>query len=739
MRITALLLMAAALLALPAAAERPPDPTPAQTHDEFQRLCRQLRQGDDSYFGQRIVSQLEERLSQPMISPEVRVGVRARLAQERLRVGETAGAVDLLRDALAIAEREGLPAAMHLQLLRDLGLAELNLAEDENCVFRHTHGSCILPIAPAAVHPLPDATRSAGDRFAAYLAEQPTSLQMRWLLNLARMVSGDYPDGVPEALRLPAGALAPEAPFPHFTDVAHHLGVNPLDLSGGAIVDDFDGDGLLDIVTSTWDPCGPMKAFRNRGDGSFEDVSRPWGLASQFGGLNMMPADFDNDGRLDILVLRGAWRGRFGEVRNSLLSNQLGDGADRFVDVTVSAGLAEVAAPTQAAGWADYDGDGDLDLYVGHEAVPERPYPSQLFRNDGRGADGRPTFTDVTEEAGVANRRFAKAVAWGDYDDDGDPDLFVSNFGDNRLYRNDGADAEGRVTFTDVAREAGVTDPQRSFPSWFFDYDNDGRLDLFVADYGARVEAVSASYLGIPSDTGHPVLYRNLGGGRFSDVSAEVGLTRPLLPMGSNYGDLDNDGWLDVYLGTGVPDLEALMPNVALRNDGGRRFVDVTFAAGLGHLQKGHGIAFADLDNDGDQDVYEQMGGAYPVDAFFNALYVNPGSGNHWLTLCLHGTKANRAGTGARIAVELSRADGSRRTLHLRVGSGGSFGASPRRQEIGLGDAAAVEKVTVRWPGSGTVQVFEQVAMDRFYRVTEGQEELEELSLPRLALTRGER
>ena len=435
-------------------------------------------------------------------------------------------------------------------------------------------------------------------------------------------------------------------------------------------------------------------------------------------------------------MARGAWLGSDGRIRKSLLRNDLARPARRFVDVTAAAGLAEPAYPVQAVTWADYDGDGDLDLFSGNEGpavgvniarsgIPGA-YPSQLFRNNGDG-----TFTDVAVQAGVLNHRFAKGAAWGDYDNDGDPDLYVSNIGPNRLYRNNG---DG--TFTDVAPELGVTEPAGvSFATWFFDFDDDGDLDLFVADYGAKTRAIFSTFFGARVATGHPILYRNEGG-RFADVSQEVGFDRPLLPMGANYGDLDNDGFPDVYLGTGAPDYEALMPNVMYHNDAGRAFQDVTVAGGFGNLQKGHAIAFGDLDNDGDQDLLEQMGGAFPYDTFYNSLYENPGNGNAWITLRLVGTKANRFGIGARIEV-VAQEGGKTRAIHVLAGTGGSFGASSLQQEIGLGSAKAIESITIRWPGSGTVQTFRNVAPNRVYDVVEGRGKLVPAKLPRLRLGPG--
>ncbi len=383
--------------------------------------------------------------------------------------------------------------------------------------------------------------------------------------------------------------------------------------------------------------------------------------------------------------------------------------------------------PTQTAAWADFDNDGDLDLFVGNEGDhPQRDccHPSQLFRNDGAGDDGVVTFTDVAAAAGVENRRYAKGVTWGDVDNDGDPDLYVSNLGPNRLYRNNGRNTQGRVTFTDVAPELGLTEPRgRSFPTWFFDYDNDGDLDLFVAEYQGTAEQLAGYLLGRSDPGTHPRLYRNRGDGTFSDVSQPVGLTAPSIPMGANFGDLDNDGWLDFYLGTGDTPFQTVMPNLMYRNVGGERFVDVTVAGGFGHLQKGHGVAFGDVDNDGDQDVFEQMGGAFPGDAYPSVLYQNPGHGHHWLTLLLVGKRSNRSAIGARIEVEVLSPKGPR-SIHRRVGTGGSFGGSPLRQEIGLGKATTIRRLEVYWPTSGIRQVFKRVAMNRAFRLVEGKDKL---------------
>jgi hypothetical protein len=154
------------------------------------------------------------------------------------------------------------------------------------------------------------------------------------------------------------------------------------------------------------------------------------------------------------------------------------------------------------------------------------------------------------------------------------------------------------------------------------------------------------------------------------------------------------------------------------RNAEGKFFQDVTTAGGFGHLQKGHGIAFADFDNDGDQDIYEVMGGFFSGDNYRNVLYENPGFGRRWITLKLEGVKSNRAALGARIKVTVKTPAGTR-AIHKTVSTGGSFGGSPLRQEIGLGDALAIESVEINWPATGRVQVLKDLALDRFYKIRE--------------------
>jgi hypothetical protein len=239
---------------------------------------------------------------------------------------------------------------------------------------------------------------------------------------------------------------------------------------------------------------------------------------------------------------------------------------------------------------------------------------------------------------------------------------------------------------------------------------------------------VLADYLGQPHGGIKTRLYRNRGDGTFNDVSQATRLNRLLHTMGCNFGDLDNDGWLDFYAGTGDPDLLTVIPNRMYRNAQGQSFQDVTSAGGFGHLQKGHGVSFADLDNDGDQDVFEDMGGAVSGDVYPNILFENPGFPNRWLKLRLEGVKANRCAIGARVRVDLQEG-GRVRSIHRTIGTGGSFGANPLRLELGLGAAEQITAAEIHWPGSGTRQTIHNIAPNRAYVIREDSDAPREITL----------
>jgi hypothetical protein len=634
-------------------------------------------------------------IAKPAAQQDVReiVWTRKSLGQLWAYEGRMTGAVEQFGAAYRAAVEHAanvpdlVPARSYLAAL--MGVAELRRGELENCIGGHASASCIVPIAKAGLHHAPSGSQNAAKYLAAYLNEHPDDLDMRWLLNVAHMTLGTYPDAVPPQYRIdPAVFTSAEDPG-RFVDVAAQKGFTETGLAGGVVIEDLDNDGLVDVVLSSVDSCVPLRYYHHERDGSFRDATAAAHLSDQLGGINITATDYDNDGRIDLFVMRGGWEF---PMRNSLLRNN-SDGT--FTDVTRESGLSSGLYRTHTAAWGDFDNDGLVDVFVGHEEAP-----SSLFRNMGNGK-----FVDVAKAAGVARSAFTKAAAWGDYDNDGYPDLYVSNYvGENFLYHN-----ERNGTFTERAKALGVEKPVMSFPAWFFDYDNDGWVDLFVASFVPSVTEVVRGFLRMPAQAETMKLYRNNRKGGFEDVTAAVKLDRVVPTMGANFGDIDNDGYPDLYLGTGAPSFAALMPNFLFRNHDGKYFVDVTAATGTGHLQKGHGVAFADLDGDGQEDIFENIGGFVPGDGYYRALFRNPGHEANWIRVKLVGVKTNRAAIGARIKVTLD--DGSIR--YREISSGGSFGASPFAQHIGLGKRRAVKSIEVWWPASNTHQTLNEVAVNR--------------------------
>jgi hypothetical protein len=585
-------------------------------------------------------------------------------------------------------------------LEESLGILYLHKSEMDNEVYRNPGERCLFPMSPSLRYKQTADSEKAVQHFLRFLAVQPDNLEAQWLLNVAEMTLGNYPDGVPQRYRLSPSLFTSSESIGRFTDVAPAAGLNLFAMSSGVIVDDFENDGLLDLITSSFDPCAPMHYYHNNGDGTFSDRTAAAGLSGELGGLNLVQADYNNDGCVDVLVLRGAWE-QLGQ-RKSLLRNNC-DGT--FTDVTKESGLAIPATNTQSAVWADINNDGFLDLFVVNETGP-----SQLFLNKGDG-----TFQDISHAAGIDRSAFSKGVAAADYDGDGYVDFYVSNLGGgNFLYHNN---HDG--TFTEVSEQAGVPGSGKGFATWFFDYDNDGWPDLFVTSFYPSVDESMRTYLGMPHFVGTLKLYKNLGDGTFRDATKETGLDKVFMPMGGNFGDLDNDGYPDIYLGTGNPSYGSLLPNVMLHNKEGKYFVDITASSGTGELHKGHGIAMADLDNDGDLDILTSIGGAVPGDSHVFRLFENPGNGNDWIYLRLVGVKANRSAIGARIKVTVKNEGRAPRAIYSTVGGQGSFGGSPLRQHIGLGKSAQIQQIEIRWPGNPVPQMFTSVGKNQFIEIKE--------------------
>jgi tetratricopeptide (TPR) repeat protein len=684
-----------------------------------------MRDPKNQYMPESKIAYMDSLLGLPHATPGEIAFCKYLKANVLLEMGQEEDAIIILEKLI----REVNPYQAE-KVYKDLALAYLRQGERSNCITNHASASCVLPIRGLGVHQDRVGSDRAIQFFTRVLQRDLNDLESRWLLNIAYMTIGEYPAGVPAEFLLPNMEGDTTVKVNAFEDIASDLKLDMKNMAGSSITDDFDNDGYLDIITSGWALDDEIQYFRNKADGTFEEVTATAGLKNISGGLNMMQTDYNNDGLKDVFVLRGAWKGEFGQDPNSLLRNN-GDGT--FTDVTTQAGLLSFH-PTQTATWNDFNNDGWVDVFIGNEnsgAGLQEPHPCELYINN---QDG--TFTNIAKAAHCDFEYFVKGVTSGDYDNDGWKDIFISTMNKGRFLLRNKGNGKG-VEFEDVTAKAGIVqDNGRTFPTWFWDFDNDGWLDIFVCDYtftNTLAYYAAAEKLSIPA--GNPekmYLYHNNHDGTFTNVAREYGLDKVVFAMGSNFGDVDNDGFLDMYLGSGNPNYQSLVPNKMFKNLGGKKFADVTSSARVGHLQKGHAVSFADMDNDGDQDIYIEMGGAYPGDAYQNSFFLNPGQGpNHWISLDLAGTKANRMAIGSRLKITITE-NGQKRFIYRDVNSGGSFGSSPLRREIGLGTATKIDELEIRWHGSDAVEVFRDIAVDQFLKVTEGTHKPEPVKLKQI-------
>lgn len=459
-----------------------------------------------------------------------------------------------------------------------------------------------------------------------------------------------------------------------FADISARAGVADDGFGKGIAFSDIDNDGLVDAYVSN--KGGANKLYRNRGNGSFEDVTAVAGAGIDAPGYAMgsVFGDYDNDGYADLYVAMG---GRHSIEANRLFHNN-GDGT--FTDVTDKAGVG-LKAFTYSASFVDYDNDGLLDIYCANYGVGAR---NVLYRNNGDG-----TFSDVTDKAGVGDPSWSWMAVWADVDNDGYADLYVVNgrypVGEpNRLYLN-----QGDGTFTDVSREAGVADANWGLGAAFGDVDNDGDLDLFLSNY-----------------VGPNRLLINDGSGKFSDASEKLDAPPEGWGKGPAFGDIDHDGDLDLYEG------DCKLANQLYINDGKGGFANVADEQPQLKCEtvRTKGTAFADVDNDGDLDLYVVNWGAP------NKLYKNDQNDNNWLKVDLVGTRSNRDAYGARVYVYTA---GSKDLVAMRElrSATGFCAQEPKSLHFGL-DASTSYDVKVVFPGGRTATATD-VSAGRSIEVTE--------------------
>ena len=575
---------------------------------------------------------------------------------------------------------------------------------------------------------------------------------------------------------------------PHFVDASVQSGIDfrnsyypgflqkPLRFAmirygpGGIGAADYDSDGLYDLFI----PDGvASRLLRNTGGGRFEDVTMAAGLAGLDGVSVGLFADIDNDGDKDLFVSR------------TFRPNQLflNDGQGRFDDITQSSGIGADCCTTVAS-WADYDSDGDLDLYVGRYLDPRNTIPTTLYARNGEPNrlyrnDGHARFSDVTAQAQVGDPGLCLGSVFGDYDEDGDPDLYVVNdFGRNTLYRN-----EGNGTFADVTTDSGALAYGAGMNASMADYDNDDLLDIYVTNIRSQHAWIAEPetvwrYVGSSVAQGAwwgflPVyreifrqsgtdfvsvfqqmssgntLLRNRGDGSFQDTTWRAGANPSGWYWGASLADFDNDGDLDIYAANGWvynesrEDLEfdfllsaisdhrsyragelfdpdrfanrswhGWERNAYLRNNGDGTFSEAGYPAGADLILNSRGVAVADFENRGVWDI------AVAASDDRHALLSNQvGLGRNWLAVELVGVRSNRDAVGARIYLESS---GKTQMREIVLGDG--YGSqNSLRQHFGVDQAKQIDRLTIRWPASGSEQIFRNLNVNQILKIVEGE------------------
>jgi tetratricopeptide (TPR) repeat protein len=533
----------------------------------------------------------------------------------------------------------------------------------------------------------------------------------QWLFRLSLENSKEPLRSFPQGVLFPVedGGVDPKNP-PNlaFEDIAPSVGMHDLNGNGTIAWGDLDHDGDLDAIVAGSGMF--LRVYRNDG-GKFTPAAVEFGLGHVPSGYSLNLVDYDNDGWLDLYMAMNGWNG---PMKNFLFHNERG----KFRDVSKESG-ADDPGDGFVSVWGDLDNDGWVDLVVANGVLKDGSTP-QVYRNNRNG-----TFTNVTRQAGIVEpaQYGAIGVALGDYDKDGRLDILINGkdgTSPNRLYHN-----EGNWKFAEVSRKAGVVQPPHNgFVCFFFDFDNDGWPDILttsLAPWEATVEGLKKGYAPASARALHPDgsrLFRNNKNGTFTDVTFDARLYYPTGTMGAGVADLDNDGYVDVYLGTGDPQMSRLEPNRFFRNNGNGTFSDLTNFVGFQRPgNKGHGVAFVDIDDDGDLDVFAQLGGHYPGDHAYNAFYRNlKGNQKHWLELELEGVKSNRNAIGAQVMVKAGEL-----TVYREVKGSEGFGStSPYRQHFGLGSHGTADALEVRWP-SGVVHRFTAVGADQILSLKENE------------------
>jgi VCBS repeat protein/ASPIC/UnbV protein len=641
---------------------------------------------------------------------------RGKLAYHR---GNFAGAVSLIENDI---EKNGESESKLLWL----AISQMRYAEADNCLSKLTHAHedkdnhlqdlCTIPLV--RFHDRAESSRAAAKIFEKLLDKYDGNNRLyQWLLSFNYMTAGGFPQEVPPKYLIKskfidsfygAAKQAKELEYAYlsFTDRAREFGVDTFNAGKGVAVEDFDHDGYLDIVTGG--NFDLVKFYKNDRGQKFIDRTDAAGLGGIKQPFIITAADYDNDGWVDIFF--GRPFGNYGLYRN------LGDGT--FKDVTAETGLLAAKpddhiAATWVAAWSDVDNDGDLDLFLAQwgfkiplvRGLMAKPrMDSTLFINEG----GR--FVDRTREYGLTETvedNYFIGAAFGDYNNDGYQDLFLSSPLRNTSVLLKNVAGKRFEPTTLIPRDEG------GFVASFLDFNHDGRLDLYWAGFTDAKTSVEQVVFGEHRGefrSGQTRIFLQTEQGQFIERTDLFDM--PMSTMGSSFGDINNDGCFDFYLGKGTPESWFILPNLmyvgkTVSTRCAEALDNISMLQGFGTIQKGHGIVFADFDNDGDEDIYSSLGGMWPADKWPNQFFVNESRlGNSWLKIRLRGRKTNYYGVGAKIKVTAKNDRQETIVRYALIDLRTGFGSSAYLAHVGLMDATSVEQVEVYWPGSGCRQTY---------------------------------
>ncbi len=452
-----------------------------------------------------------------------------------------------------------------------------------------------------------------------------------------------------------------------FTDVAPALGVNDAGAGQGVVFLDINNDGYLDIFNVNNNTT--IRLWMNNGGTSFTDVSTAWGITGTYATRGIAAADFDNDGNIDVMV---------GNYNQTLLLYK--NTGTAFTNFTTNAGV-NFTGWGGSINWIDFNMDGKVDAIYGNDGVPY--HYNYMFRND-----NGTSFTNVAYSIGLVDSMSTLCIGSADYDNDGDMDLFLGSQtagtpGTGILYRNN-----GNGTFTDVTSASQLITMSYTWGCDWGDFDNDGDMDLYLGH-----------------SNGPNQLFQNNGSGTFTDVSMTYGVNDPTSTYSCGWADYDNDGDLDLYVANGSTGIDKLY-----RNDGST-FTDVAASVGTNDSRHSACISWGDYNNDGFMDLYLVNNGTE------NRLYKsNAGNSNKWVEFRLRGVTSNRSAIGARVTVKA----GSLTMIREVQGGSGGKGMNSLPVEFGLGSASNIDSLIIRWP-NGTYFRTANVVVNRIYDVVEGQ------------------